>query len=51
MDFFNALYFNFVTLTTIGLGDFVPKRFALRFTGKVRILVLIIYILPWFILD
>ncbi|CAI2350495.1 unnamed protein product [Caenorhabditis sp. 36 PRJEB53466] len=27
MDFFKALYFNFVTLTTIGLGDFVPKSF------------------------
>ncbi|CAI2355693.1 unnamed protein product [Caenorhabditis sp. 36 PRJEB53466] len=26
MDFFKALYFNFVTLTTIGLCDFVPKR-------------------------
>uniref|UniRef100_A0A8R1I912 Potassium channel domain-containing protein n=1 Tax=Caenorhabditis japonica TaxID=281687 RepID=A0A8R1I912_CAEJA len=27
MDFFKALYFNFVTLTTVGLGDFVPKSF------------------------
>ncbi|PAV58653.1 hypothetical protein WR25_10040 [Diploscapter pachys] len=25
MDFFRALYFNFVTLTTVGLGDFIPK--------------------------
>lgn len=26
MDFFKAIYFNFVTLTTIGLGDIVPQR-------------------------
>uniref|UniRef100_A0A915DLX6 Potassium channel domain-containing protein n=1 Tax=Ditylenchus dipsaci TaxID=166011 RepID=A0A915DLX6_9BILA len=25
MDFFKALYFNYVTITTIGLGDVVPK--------------------------
>ncbi|TMS39268.1 hypothetical protein L596_005817 [Steinernema carpocapsae] len=25
MDYFKAFYFNFVTLTTIGLGDFVPR--------------------------
>ncbi|VDM59133.1 unnamed protein product [Angiostrongylus costaricensis] len=31
MDFFNALYFNFVTLTTIGLGDFVPRSFKYLF--------------------
>ncbi|VDL77160.1 unnamed protein product [Nippostrongylus brasiliensis] len=26
MDFFKAVYFNFVTLTSIGLGDIVPRR-------------------------
>ncbi|KAJ1365485.1 Ion channel [Parelaphostrongylus tenuis] len=31
MDFFTALYFNFVTLTTMGLGDVVPKRFDYLF--------------------
>ncbi|KHJ77669.1 Ion channel, partial [Oesophagostomum dentatum] len=25
MDFFKAVYFNFVTLTSIGLGDIVPR--------------------------
>jgi len=25
MDYFKAVYFNFVTLTTIGLGDVVPE--------------------------
>ncbi|KAI1723611.1 ion channel domain-containing protein [Ditylenchus destructor] len=27
MDFFKALYFNYVTITTIGLGDIVPKNY------------------------
>uniref|UniRef100_A0A915B8H1 Potassium channel domain-containing protein n=1 Tax=Parascaris univalens TaxID=6257 RepID=A0A915B8H1_PARUN len=26
MDFFGAIYFNFVSLTTVGLGDLVPKN-------------------------
>ncbi|VDK43055.1 unnamed protein product [Anisakis simplex] len=26
LDYFNAFYFSFITLTTVGLGDFVPKR-------------------------
>ncbi|CAI5448479.1 unnamed protein product [Caenorhabditis angaria] len=37
MNFFNALYFNFVTLTTIGLGDFVPKSFDYLFITLVYI--------------
>ena len=28
MDFFKAVYFNFVTLTSIGLGDIVPRRYV-----------------------
>lgn len=26
MDIFTGIYFNFVTLTTVGLGDLTPKR-------------------------
>ena len=26
MDFFGSIYFNFVSLTTVGLGDLVPKK-------------------------
>ncbi|EFO90908.1 CRE-TWK-9 protein [Caenorhabditis remanei] len=37
MDFFKALYFNFVTLTTIGLGDFVPKSFDYLFITLIYI--------------
>ncbi|CAJ0587769.1 unnamed protein product, partial [Mesorhabditis spiculigera] len=31
MAYFEAFYFNFVTLTTIGLGDFVPKSYDYLF--------------------
>ncbi|CAL2039544.1 unnamed protein product [Caenorhabditis brenneri] len=37
MDFFKALYFNFVTLTTIGLEDFVPKSFDYLFITLIYI--------------
>ncbi|CAL2039538.1 unnamed protein product [Caenorhabditis brenneri] len=37
MDFFKALYFNFVTLTTIALGDFVPKSFDYLFITLIYI--------------
>jgi hypothetical protein len=26
MTIFSGIYFNFVTLTTVGLGDMIPKR-------------------------
>ncbi|VDO92924.1 unnamed protein product [Soboliphyme baturini] len=31
MDFFTALYFSFVTVTTIGFGDIVPKNYNYLF--------------------
>ncbi|KAE9416531.1 hypothetical protein Angca_008936, partial [Angiostrongylus cantonensis] len=37
MDFFKAIYFNFVTLTSIGLGDIVPR-------SETYLLLTIIYI-------
>ncbi|CAL2039260.1 unnamed protein product [Caenorhabditis brenneri] len=37
MDFFKAVYFNFVTLTSIGLGDIVPR-------SETYMLITIIYI-------
>ena len=30
MTIFNGIYFNFVTLTTVGLGDMIPKRYKPR---------------------
>ncbi|GMT26169.1 hypothetical protein PFISCL1PPCAC_17466 [Pristionchus fissidentatus] len=30
LDFFKAVYFNFVTLTSIGLGDIVPRRLTMK---------------------
>ncbi len=29
MDLMTAVYFNFITLTTVGLGDVVPRRYKL----------------------
>uniref|UniRef100_A0A1I8AAQ9 Ion channel n=1 Tax=Steinernema glaseri TaxID=37863 RepID=A0A1I8AAQ9_9BILA len=39
MDYFKAFYFNFVTLTTIGLGDFVPRSTNYMFLTLVYITV------------
>ncbi|KAK0399707.1 hypothetical protein QR680_003173 [Steinernema hermaphroditum] len=39
MNFFQAVYFNFVTLTTIGLGDLVPQSEAYLFFTLIYIAV------------
>lgn len=42
MTIFNGIYFNFVTLTTVGLGDVVPKRYKTREIQYIRCLQLFV---------
>ena len=42
-DFLNSIYFCFITLSTIGFGDFVPKNKAVEGEDQTELVVLNLY--------
>ena len=42
-DFLNSIYFCFITLSTIGFGDFVPKNKAVEGEDQTELVVLDLY--------